>query len=190
MLIEVYADGSSDGKSGGIGGWAFVIIVDGVKVHEDSGSELNATNNTCEVLAASKGLEYVALTYPNSNVTLISDSQLALRWGTGEYQVKKFHLVPYVIALRKAITTTNAKTRWERGHQGEPNNCRCDELAKAARVISNNVQQQDITQDDLSKEPNVEACDKLVKATRLGKGVVSTSQLGIPRTLQGDGKAK
>ena len=133
MEIKVYADGSSDGKSGGIGGWAFVIVVDGIKIHEDSGSEPNATNNTCEVLAASKGLEYVAATYPNSEVTLISDSQLALRWGTGQYKVKKFHLVPYVIALRNAIKITNATTRWERGHKGEVNNERCDKLAKAAR---------------------------------------------------------
>lgn len=145
MKIEVYADGSSDGKSGGVGGWAFVIVVDGVKSYEDSGAEPNATNNICEVLAASKGLEYVALTYPNSNVTLISDSQLALRWGTGEYQVKKFHLVPYVIALRNAMKITNATTRWEKGHSGEINNERCDELAKSARQMLGSYPQQNTT---------------------------------------------
>lgn len=150
MKIEVYSDGSSDGKSGGIGGWAFVIIVDGVKMHEDSGIEFNATNNICEVLGASKGLEFVAVTYPNAtDVTLISDSQLALRWGTGQYRVKKFHLVPYVISLRNAIKATNAITRWERGHQGEPNNCRCDELAKSARESLSNGQQQNIKSDCL-----------------------------------------
>jgi len=134
VKVEVYSDGSSNGKSGGIGGWAFVVVVDGVKVHEDSGAEPNATNNTCEVLAASKGLEYVAATYPDAtDVTLISDSQLALRWGTGEYKVKKFHLVPYVIALKAVIGKTKATTRWERGHSNEPNNERCDTLAKAAR---------------------------------------------------------
>jgi ribonuclease HI len=136
VKVEVYSDGSSDGKSGGIGGWAFVVLVDGVKVHEASGAEPNSTNNVVEVLGATKGLEYVALTYPAcTDVTLISDSQLTLRWGTGTYQIKKFHLVPYVIALRNAIKQTNAKTRWEKGHIGEPNNCRCDELAKAAKEV-------------------------------------------------------
>jgi ribonuclease HI len=134
MKIEVYSDGSSDGKSGGIGGWAFVVLVDGVKVYENSGHEQNATNNSMETVAAAAGLEYVALTYPQAeDVTLISDSQLTLRWASGEYKIKAPHLVPYVIRLKKAFKQLNAKTRWERGHIGEPNNCRCDELAKNAR---------------------------------------------------------
>lgn len=149
MLIEVYSDGSSDGKSGGIGGWAFVIVLDGVKVHEASGSEQNATNNTMECLGASKGLEWINNNYGNTEeVILIADSQLALRWATGEYMVKKYHLVPYVIALRKAFQVQlNIKTRWERGHQKEPNNCRCDELAKVAREVSSNALQQNKNQD-------------------------------------------
>jgi ribonuclease HI len=149
MIIEVYSDGSSDGKSGGIGGWAFVIVVDKVKVYEDSGQEKNATNNTMEVLAASKGLEYVIATYPTAeDVTLISDSQLTLKWADGTYTVKKFHLVPYVIRLRKVFQQSKAKTRWERGHQGESNNERCDELAKSARDPLNNLQQKPNDQPD------------------------------------------
>lgn len=144
MKIEVYSDGSSDGKSGGVGGWAFVIILDGNKVYEANGSEQKATNNTMEVLGASRGLEWIVANYPQcEDVTLISDSQCVLRWATGEYQIKKPHLIPYVIALRKAFRQLNAKTRWERGHVGEVNNERCDELAKAARETSNTQNQQD-----------------------------------------------
>ena len=143
MKIEVYSDGSSDGKSGGIGGWAFVIILDGTKVHEANGSEQKATNNTMEILGSIMGMEYVAATYPQcEDVTIISDSQVVLRWATGEYQVKKMHLLPYVLRLRKMFRQLNAKTRWERGHAGEPNNERCDELSKAARETSNNQSQQ------------------------------------------------
>lgn len=91
-------------------------------------------------MAATKGLEFVAKNYPNNEVILISDSQLVLRWATGEYSVKKYHLVPCVIALRKAFKLTKAITRWERGHQGEVNNERCDALAKAARVSSSTRQ--------------------------------------------------
>jgi ribonuclease HI len=134
MIIQVYSDGSSNGKTGGVGGWAFVVVVDGVKVHEASGSEQKATNNTCELLAAIEGLEYTAATYPQcEDVTIISDSQLVLRFATGEYNVKKMHLLPYVLRLRKVFRSLNAKARWEKGHAGEPNNERCDELAKAAR---------------------------------------------------------
>ena len=134
MLIEIYSDGSSDGKSGGVGGWAYVVILDGVKIYEASGSESNATNNTMECLGASKGLEWVATNYPTcEDVTLISDSQCVLRWADRTYQIKKMHLLPYIIALRKVFDQVKAKTRWEPGHKGEPNNERADELAKAAR---------------------------------------------------------
>jgi ribonuclease HI len=143
MIIEVYSDGSSDGKSGGVGGWAFVVLVDGVKVHEDSGSQQNATNNIAEILGATKGLEWVNNQPENDDVTLISDSQCVLRWATGEYRVKKPHLFVYVIALRKAFDKAKAKTRWEPGHKGEPNNERADSLAKAARHKDSGVPQED-----------------------------------------------
>ena len=134
MKIECYSDGSSDGKSGGVGGYAFVIVVDGVKVHEGSGSEVNATNNTMEILAAAVGLEYVAQTYPQcEDITLISDSQLALRFATGEYKVKKMHLLPYVLRLRRVFNQLKAKTQWVKGHAGNEFNEFCDQLAKAAR---------------------------------------------------------
>ena len=134
MKIEIYSDGSSDGKSGGVGGFAFVIVVDGVKVHEASGSEQKATNNVVEVLGASKGLEWVATNYPQcEDVTLISDSQCVLRWADRTYQIKKPHLIPYVIALRKVFDQTKAKTQWIKGHSGQEFNELCDQLAKAAR---------------------------------------------------------
>jgi ribonuclease HI len=134
VIIEVYSDGSSDGKSGGIGGWAFVIVIDGVKTFEYSGSEKSATNNTMECLSASKGLEYALANYPQcEDVTLISDSQCVLRWADRTYQVKKPHLIPYVIKLRKARDAVKAKTRWVRGHSGNEFNELADKLAKAAR---------------------------------------------------------
>lgn len=137
MIIEVYSDGSSDGKTGGIGGWAFVVIVDGVKTHEDSGSEPKATNNIVEILAAAKGLEYVNNTYSDcKDVTLISDSQLVLKFATGEYIVKKMHLLGYVLKLKQHYQALKATTRWVKGHSGDEHNERCDELAKSARSLS------------------------------------------------------
>lgn len=134
MKIDIYSDGSSNGKTGGIGGWAFLVLIDGVKVHEASGAESNATNNSMECMSALMGLEHVLSTYPQcQDVTLISDSQLTLRWANGEYKIKAPHLIPLVIRLKRAFSKLNAKTRWEPGHQGEPNNCRCDEMAKTAR---------------------------------------------------------
>jgi ribonuclease HI len=89
-----------------------------------------------EIMGAVKGLEFV-LADPflskAEEIILISDSQLVLNWATGDYQVKKPHLIPYVIKLRKVFRALKATTRWEKGHRGEVNNERCDELAKAAR---------------------------------------------------------
>ena len=146
MKIEVYSDGSSDGKSGGVGGWAFVILIDGVVVHEGSGSEVNATNNSVEIKGAIEGLRYVdcyLATKPNPSgtlreVILWSDSQLVLGYATGRYRCKALHLLPLYIELRKFFGKLNAKDEWVKGHSGEPNNERCDLLAKAAREASNN----------------------------------------------------
>jgi ribonuclease HI len=134
MKIEVYCDGSSNGKTGAIGGWAFVVVIDGVKNHEDSGKEANATNNTMELRAAINALEYVAKNYPQcTDITLISDSQLALNYANGTYRCKKPHLVPFYCKIRQLHDKLKITTKWERGHSGEPNNERCDQLAKAAR---------------------------------------------------------
>jgi ribonuclease HI len=141
MLIEIYCDGSSEGNSTGKGGWAYVLVVDGVKATEGSGHLAKATNNIAEITAAISGLK-AASSYirncstPNDDglgVTLISDSQLVLRYATGEYQCKKWHLVPLYIELRKLYKEIGATTRWVKGHAGDPNNERCDELAKAAK---------------------------------------------------------
>jgi len=143
MLIEVYCDGSSEGNSTGHGGFAYVICVEGVKVHEGNGHLNIATNNTAEIEAAIHGLTYVATTDipgidANSsgsgvNIVLISDSQLTLKWATGEFRCKKWHLIPLVIELRKLYQQVGATTRWVKGHNGNEFNERCDVLANEAR---------------------------------------------------------
>ena len=135
MKVEIYSDGSSDGKTGGVGGWAYLVLVDGVKVHEASGSEPNATNNSMETAGAVAGLEWVVANHPTcEDVTLISDSQLVLRWASGEYKIKAPHLIPLVIRLKRAFNKLNAKTEWVKGHSGNEFNEAADKLAKAARV--------------------------------------------------------
>jgi ribonuclease HI len=134
MIVQIYSDGSGN-SFGNAGGWAFVVVVDGVKTHEDSGGEKNATNNTMELLSALKGLEYVSSKpeYAGADITLISDSQLVLGFASGRWNCKKLHLMLLASKLQTLFKKLNAKERWERGHQGEPNNERCDALAKAAR---------------------------------------------------------
>lgn len=135
MHVEVYCDGSATIASLP-GGWAFVVLVDGIKVTEGSGHIPKATNNVAEITAAISGLEFVKndpRLSAATSLTLVSDSQLTLRYATGEYRCKKPHLVPLYCKLRQLHTKLGFKTRWVKGHAGEPINERCDELAKAAR---------------------------------------------------------
>lgn len=144
MLVEIYTDGSATTQNNP-GGWAYVITVDGEKVYEDSGSMKNATNNMAEITAAIEGMQYVenaiksgnsigpAVISPDCEVVLVADSQLVLRYATGEYKCKAYHLLPLYIKLRKHFGNIKATTRWVKGHAGDEHNERCDVLAKAAR---------------------------------------------------------
>jgi ribonuclease HI len=160
MLIEVYSDGSATTKDLP-GGWAFVLCINSIKVAEGSGHLPKATNNVAELTAAISGLEYISthdipglsevdggLTVPT--VCLISDSKLVLGFADGSYNCRKPHLLPLMLRLRKVYRALNATNRWERGHQGEPNNERCDELAKAAR----NAGSEDVGDDKGNSKPN------------------------------------
>ena len=145
MKIEVYTDGSAT-TADKPGGWGYVILVDGVKHSEASGGLQKATNNVAEITAAIEGLRAASLLQANANgnartdgvndvsIELISDSQLVLRYATGEYQCRKYHLLPLYLELRKHYRSTGATTRWVRGHSGDTYNEQCDKLAKAARA--------------------------------------------------------
>ena len=142
MNFEVYSDGSAT-TADKPGGFAFVIVRDGVKLSEGSGHLPKATNNVAEITAAIRGLEtllnsaeYAAacVSHPNgANVVLVSDSQLVLNYANGGYQCRKPHLLPLYIALRKNYQLAKATTRWVRGHTGDEHNERCDVLAGVAR---------------------------------------------------------
>ncbi len=135
MKLEVYCDGSGN-TSESSGGWGYVIVRDGSPIKEGSGFLSKATNNVAELTAAIRGLEEV-MGLPEfgeaTEISLVSDSQLVLRYATGEYKCKAFHLVPLYIQLRHLYKKAKATTRWVKGHSGEEFNERCDVLAKTAR---------------------------------------------------------
>ena len=133
-MIEVYTDGSGT-SLGNPGGYGFVVVVDGTKVYEESGSLPDASNNIAELTAALKGLEYVDL-HPDlrgRDITLISDSQLVLGFASGEWEPKKYHLLLLASKLNKLYKSLDADKKWVKGHSGNEHNERCDVLAGAAR---------------------------------------------------------
>ncbi|OOQ61670.1 ribonuclease HI [Mucilaginibacter pedocola] len=134
-MIEIYTDGASSGNPGP-GGYG-VILRAGAHYKELSAGYRKTTNNRMELLAVITGLE--ALKSPNQQVTIYSDSKYVIdsiekRWLQGwvakgfagkknkdlwlrYLNISKIHQVKFV---------------WVRGHNGHPENERCDVLAVAA----------------------------------------------------------
>lgn len=140
MRIEVYSDGSAQTKDKP-GGWASVVLIDGVLHKELVGYLELATNNDAELIGAIKGLDYV-LGYLASfqgsfpleyEVTLISDSQIILNWANGTYRFKQMDKIELYNSLRRVVKKLNVKTEWCKGHSGNIWNERCDKLANDAR---------------------------------------------------------
>ena len=134
-MIEIFTDGASSGNPGP-GGYG-VILRSGKYYKELAEGFRKTTNNRMELLAVIKGLEAIKL--PNQQVTIFSDSKYVIdaiekRWVYGWLQkgfkdkknkdlwlryldVSKLHQIKFI---------------WVRGHNGHPENERCDQLAVAA----------------------------------------------------------
>lgn len=129
--ITLFCDGSSLGNPGFGGYCAILRYGDNEKVV--SGGMRDATNNQMELMAVIKGLE--ALKEP-CDVTLVSDSSYVVKgineW-LGGWVKKGFAKVKNPDLWRSYIEvskTHRIKGVWVRGHDGHPENERCDAIAK------------------------------------------------------------
>jgi ribonuclease HI len=114
-----------------------VVLRSGKHYKELSAGYRKTTNNRMELLAVIKGLE--ALKTPNQQVTICSDSKYVIdaiekRWVHGWLQKgfkdkKNKDLWLRYLELSKLH---NIRFIWVRGHNGHPENERCDQLAVAA----------------------------------------------------------
>jgi len=134
-MIEIFTDGASSGNPGP-GGYG-VILRSGKYYKELSEGFRKTTNNRMELLAVIKALE--ALKNPNQTVTIYSDSKYVIdaiekRWvqnwltkGFAGKKNKDLWLRYLDISRQHQVNFV-----WVRGHNGHPENERCDELAVAA----------------------------------------------------------
>ena len=142
MLVKIYTDGSARGNPDGPGGYGTVLHYTDVKgnlhVREYSQGYVRTTNNRMELMAAIVGLE--ALNRP-CQVELYSDSQYLVNafnqhwieswqkknWKRGKNEpVKNVDLWKRLLAAK---APHDVKFIWVKGHDGHPQNERCDELA-------------------------------------------------------------
>ena len=136
--VEIHTDGACKGNPGP-GGWAAIIYIDGGK-KEISGGEAATTNNRMEMTAVIRALE--TLERP-SIVELYTDSQYVQKgisewihgwkrngWRTAAKDpVKNADLWRRLDELRKPH---RVEWHWVKGHAGDPDNERADQLANEA----------------------------------------------------------
>lgn len=143
--ILLYTDGACLGNPGP-GGWAYVLVSDRGPI-EDSGGEVQTTNNRMELLGAIEGL---AATPLGSEVIVLTDSEYLRNgmtswtrtwqrngWRTstgGAVKNKELWQALLELVARRAV-----RWHWVKGHAseamgGDAYNHRCDELARAAAM--------------------------------------------------------
>lgn len=137
MHINIYTDGSSRGNPGP-GGYG-AILQYGPHIKELSEGYKYTTNNRMELMAVIKALE--ALKQDGLNITIYTDSKYvcdAVEKGwLKSWIAKNFNKVKnpdlwqkyHRLSLKHQI-----KFKWIRGHNGHPQNERCDALATAAAL--------------------------------------------------------
>lgn len=136
--VVIYTDGACSGNPGP-GGWG-AVLMSGAHRKEISGGEADTTNNRMELMAAIRALE--ALKRP-SVVQLFTDSGY-LRNGITSW-IRGWKRNGWRTAERKPVKNADLWQRleqagarhaidwqWVRGHAGDRENERADELACAA----------------------------------------------------------
>ena len=145
MTVKIYTDGAARGNPDGPGGYGAVLeYVDTkgeVRVKELSRGYVKAPNNRMERMAVIAALE--ALNRP-CTVEVYSDSQYVVNafnqhwvdgwlkkgWKRGKNEpVKNVDLWK---RLLEAKAPHSVSFHWVKGHDGHPQNERCDELATSA----------------------------------------------------------
>ena len=138
--VEVHTDGACLGNPGP-GGWGVLLRWRDVE-RELAGGEADSTNNRMELMAAISALE--AMREP-CDVVLTTDSQYVRQgitqwmanwvrrgWKTsGGDAVKNRDLWE---RLQAAAAPHRVDWRWVKGHSGDPDNERVDELARNAAI--------------------------------------------------------
>ena len=145
MKVTIYTDGAARGNPDGPGGYGTVLQYRDTKgnLHERelSAGYKKTTNNRMELMAAIVGLE--ALNRP-CEVELYSDSKYLTdafnkHWIDGwkkrgwvKSDKKPVKNIKLWQRLLKAMESHQVTFHWVKGHDGHPENERCDQLATIA----------------------------------------------------------
>ncbi|MCL2224983.1 MAG: ribonuclease HI [Defluviitaleaceae bacterium] len=135
--VKIYTDGACSGNPGP-GGYGAVLIY-GSHRKEISGGEEQTTNNRMEIMGVIKGLEMLK---EPCEVELYSDSRYvvdavekgwALRWKENNWMRNKKEAALNTDLweiLLELLRKHKVTFHWVKGHAGNAENERCDELAR------------------------------------------------------------
>lgn len=137
-LVVIYCDGACSGNPGP-GGWGCIVETEDER-RELSGGRDRTTNNQMELTALIEGLKSVP---SGTSVRVVTDSEYVCKgvttwlkgwmrngWKTSSKQpVKNQELWQEINVL---LQSRPHRMEWVRGHNGHPENERCDELARLA----------------------------------------------------------
>jgi ribonuclease HI len=141
--VQLFTDGACSGNPGP-GGWAFILRHPASgKELESSGGERETTNNRMEMTAVIRGLEALKRA---SRVEIVSDSiyvgkgfsEWMPKWKLNGWrrreggQLKPIKNEELWRRMDELLAKHQVRFTHVRGHQGHPENERCDALAVAA----------------------------------------------------------
>ncbi len=139
-MITMYTDGSSRGNPGP-GGYGVILIYKDHRKELSSGYRLT-TNNRMELMAVIAGLE--ALKKDGMEIVIYSDSKYVVdaiekgwlkNWIKKGFKGKKNRdLWERYLSLSK---NHNIELKWIKGHNEQPENERCDEMAVNSSMNEN-----------------------------------------------------
>lgn len=139
-MINIYTDGASSGNPGP-GGFG-VILHSGKHYKEISEGYRKTTNNRMELLAVITGLE--SIKNPGQEIMIYSDSKYIIdsvekkwvfNWVRTNFKDKKNK--DLWLRFLEVYKQHQIRFTWVKGHNGHPENERCDELAVQASKQKN-----------------------------------------------------
>ena len=139
-MIEIYTDGAASGNPGP-GGYG-VILRSGNHYKELSEGYRKTTNNRMELLAVISGIESIKKT--GQEIMVFSDSKYIIdsvekkwvfNWVRTGFKAKKNK--DLWLRFLTVYKLHQIKFTWVKGHNGHPENERCDELAVQASQLQN-----------------------------------------------------
>ena len=137
QTVTIFTDGACFGNPGS-GGWAARLLYGDGRVVELGGFDPKTTNNRMEMQAAIEGLKAAEAACA---ITLVTDSEY-LRKGITEW-IHGWKKRGWLTASKKPVlnqdlwrtldqlNTPAVQWQYIRGHFGDPDNERCDQIAKA-----------------------------------------------------------